>query len=268
MQDKVENSAAVGSSAESKIPKPRGKIIPVLIVFAIVLYILAIFGIILMDSKIVWMPQDVVMSVVSDVQYYRANPAESVGASSNSELPVEGFVESQFIPALNLINDNPQFKYLADLVVQYKIPIVAEQGVVGNSLYTSSCPVNPIGKLSVNPSFADANTDVLAGILVHELTHAYDRINQSSKYCTGTHYISDELNTRRNQYSFWYLYDHALFFGIYTMGMIDIRGNVNDYCIYQQIKKTDVYSDWTDDVNLSPSPGSNEGTVCSIASLL
>ncbi|MBU2523037.1 MAG: hypothetical protein KKE23_01965 [Nanoarchaeota archaeon] len=270
MQNNGEN---IPNNASKNLKKPKNQVIYKVAGLLLGLYVCTIFAIIIADVKIVWLPQDVIKSAVEDIRYYIAHPAKSVPEASalSSELPVEGFVEEQFIPILELINREPQFKYLVDMVVKYKIPIVLGDATMGTpgyggerARYDYRCPGSPIGKISVHPSLAntDANILVLAGILVHELSHAYNRINISDYYCIGKEYVSDELSVRKNEYVFMYQYDHNMFFGPYPHGMIDLRGNIHDYCIYRHIKEQEGYSTFIDDLNLTPGP--NEEIICSI----
>jgi len=253
---------------DQNVKKPKNQAVYAVSGILAGLYICTIVAIMAIDTKVVWLPWDVVSTIKSDIQFYQSHPAKTLPdyAELNTDLPVKGFVEDRFVRALSLINREPDLKYLVDLVIKNKIPIMmgkAEdfQGWTNPAVYKSVCPKGGVGSVLVNPS-SNWPEFALAGTLVHELTHAYNKITKPSHYCDGNHYLSNELAAYKNEKKFMYQYNHLYFMDKDGIGKIDLRGNSWNYCLYFWIKNSKIYSDNIDDLNLMPGP--NEELMCRI----
>jgi len=210
----------------------------------ILLYMLFVFVASIDNIDLTWRPKE----LFEEYEYIKNSLNKKMPQiSSSSPLLLKQLVDEPFIPAVQLIQQDLEFKYLIDMMMKYKIEIRSDPTISGlkEGEYRSECP--PSGNIYLNPHLSEVKTNYLYGpamIIVHELTHAQLRIKYPQKYCHKK-LLSDEFLAFKNAFTFKHKYKKFDFTDYF-----DRNGVFHEYCLYKNIKNG--YSGWIDDINLQP----------------
>jgi len=212
----------------------------------ILLYSLLVFFASADNLNLTWRPSE----MIAEFQYLKNSFNKKSPQTSSPSHALKKLVEEPYLPAVQLIQQDPEFKHLIDMMIKYKIPItsnaenlkVEDLTSCREACYLSSCP--GIGKVYLTADFSKASTLGQAEIIVHELTHAENRIKNPSHYCHKK-LVSDEFSAFKNEVTLQYKHRKLGLFDYF-----DKNNVLHEYCLYKNIKKT--YPAWTDDMNLRP----------------
>jgi len=182
-------------------------------------------------------------------------PAETPPLSGEVAVLVDGRLAQAFY----LIQRDPQFAPLAQLVLDRRIRIEVSTGSCGTprgkACYIGHCPATePPGKIVIFPELLKMNAYFLAGVMVHEMTHARNKLERSAHDCE-TLYLSDEMAAFTNQQYFKKPYERFGYFDYF-----DRQGKFHPYCLYWSLKK--IYSQTIDDVKLQAPDNFVERHLC------
>ncbi|MFH1207886.1 MAG: hypothetical protein V1668_04830 [Patescibacteria group bacterium] len=194
------------------------------------------------NFRLMWKPGDLVEEVVFLASVKPEKIPQSFPVQTEA---VRDLVDAPILPAFSLLQQDSWFGYLAQMAIDRRIQfrISADWCAAGNR----ACYVNSIvnctvsGRIYIVPGFLEARIQAITEALVHELTHAQNRLERPAYYCAGTAYLSDELAAFSNsmlfhrKYTRWVLFDY-----------FDNRGVMHDYCLYRNIQKD--YAGLADDV--------------------
>ena len=163
---------------------------------------------------------------------------------------IKNLVPSDLYPAFYLIQSDKQFSYLADLLIKYKIKItIAKHDCNGGQACYENihglCNIANPGEIFVLPDIMGAYHENLAGILVHELTHAKNKLENPNYYCRDNFYLSNEFLAYKNETMFKHQYEKITIFDYY-----DLNDNFHDYPLYKNTKR--LYPNLVDDMNMQP----------------
>lgn len=212
------------------------------------------------NFRFAWKPMDLVEETLYLISIRPQEVPESFPSQSQD---VRALVDPAILPAFSLLQQDPWFGYLAQIAIDQGIPIrVGTDGCADNE---RACYINSIigctepGRIIVTPAMVGAPTSDIAEALVHELTHAQNRLERPSYYCAGLKYVSDELAAYSNG---------AIFFRKYTrwplFDFFDHQGVLHDYCLYYNIVKD--YPNLFDDVGYQPPSGMFAKDYCGLYS--
>ncbi len=241
--------------------RPKRRIWRRIIILVIVVLVCYFFLISIDNFAFVWNPKDWVDETVYLINHRAMAVPKEIPPPTKE---VAALVDPQLLPEFYLIEQDPKFSYLAQYAIANKIKItVSAAGAAQYCGGDDACydnianrcsKKNSPGTVYFKPqSVADGMPYFLAGILVHELTHAQNHLENPAYYCQGEghKYLSDEFLAFKNQDYFELRYDWFVFTDYF-----DRQGNFHDYCLYQRIKEVYAHLDLIDDVNLKPaSPG-------------
>lgn len=227
---------------------------------AIALFIIFILYSSLDNFRLMWKPGDWVEEILFLTSVDPKKVPETYPVPSGI---VRDLVDAPILPAFSLLQQDPWFGYLAQLAIDRQIQIrispdwckTDDRACYVNSIV--NCTVS--GRIYVTPKFVEERTQTIAEALVHELTHAQNRLERTTYYCAGSVYVSDELAAFSNsmlfhrQYTRWVLFDY-----------FDNQGVMHDYCLYRNIKKD--YTGLVDDVQYQAPTNMFERDYCGIYS--
>jgi len=206
------------------------------------------------NGMIVWNPVDWVAETAYLINLKPTTVPTTIPAPSEEE---KQLVDPKLYLAFYLIQRDPRFGYLAQFALKAKIPIMStsDMRVCGGgdkeACYTnhsSGCYLGHPGTIYLDGNFAQASVRWFpAALMVHELTHAWNRLEKSSYYCAGTYYLSDEIMAFINEENFIRQYER---WGI--LDYFNRQGTLNEYCLYSQVKQGYQKDGPVDDVNLKP----------------
>jgi hypothetical protein len=209
------------------------------------------------NGTIVWNPKD----WLDETKYLiKLKPAAVPVQAPSPNIDVANLVDPSLQLAFYLIQQDPQFNYLAQFAIDKRIKIKVQAGSCGNdpkACYEDTCPERKPGTVYLDPVLAAAPTVpwAAAGVIIHELTHAWNHLEKPSYYCTEEqHHLSDEFTAFKNQQLFKRQYTRFGFFDYF-----DRQGNLNEYCLYHNIKRDyqQLRGDLLDDVNIPTPNGVN-----------
>ncbi|HTX86573.1 MAG TPA: hypothetical protein VMC41_00720 [Candidatus Nanoarchaeia archaeon] len=239
-----------------KIPRWKNFLRQTIIFIAVV--ILLIFFVSSTDNfALVWNPKDWIAEAVYLINHRPAAVPKEFPAPSKE---VAALVDPGLLPAFYLIEQDPNFSYLAKYAITNKIKItISDEGAMKYCGGDDACYDNIVSRCSKKTSpgviyfkskaVTEMRTYFLAGVLVHELTHAQNHLEKPAYYCQGEghKYLSDEFLAFKNQDTFELRYDWFV-----IADYFDRQGNLHSYCLYSRIKEVYAHLDLIDDVNLRP----------------
>jgi hypothetical protein len=245
---------------------PRGGGWRKVIILAITVVLIFFFLTSMDNFSFVWNPKDWVTEAV-----YLANwrPARVPKETPAPTKEVAALVDQGLIPAFYLIQQDSEFSYLAQYAIINKINIsVSDESATEYCQDDDACYDNIATRCSKKNSpgtiyfkskaVANYSTSFLAGVLVHELTHAQNHLEKPAYYCLGQSqkYLSDEFLAFKNQDYFEKKYEW-----VPVADYFDRQGNLHQYCLYSRVKETYAKHNLIDDVNLQP-PSRVENFFC------
>jgi len=218
------------------------------------LYFLLIIPASLDNFEIVWKPDD----LIEEYQYISRNLNKILPQiTSSPPSDIKELVTESTIPAFQLIQQDTDFSYLAELVIKYKIPITrssvgltAEQlisynkGAFFNAFSNSKGETG--GKIYLGPPATSRGILFEAAIIVHELTHAYDHLENPDDW--KSQHLSSEFRAFKNQVSFFHKYKEFSIASI--LDYFDRQDILYEYSLYKNIQR--LYPNFVDDVQLLP----------------
>lgn len=249
-----------------KPEKPKRSIWRRIIILAVTVIIIFFFLTSMDNFAFVWNPKDWVAEAIYLVNWRPAAVPKETPAPSKE---VAALVDPTLLPAFYLIQQDPDFSYLAQYAITNKIKIVTSDEDAAqycgaddacyDNIATRCSKKNGPGTIYFKPqAVANGQTFFLAGILVHELTHAQNHLEKPAYYCLGQDqkYLSDEFLAFKNQDYFEKKYEW-----VPVSDYFDRQGNLHEYCLYSRIKETYAKHNLIDDVNLQP-PSKIESFFC------
>lgn len=120
----------------------------------------------------------------------------------------EDIIDARVLPTWELLNtfSDPNVRYVAQVILREHVKIHIDPDYTGLAAYSYQCTDPPpkhagdVGEIKISESFFDETTRVeLAGVLMHETTHAIQRIEGKPCGCT----IDKEYNAYSVQGGFW-----------------------------------------------------------------
>jgi hypothetical protein len=238
--------------------KPNNSI-HLLITLLVPLFVFYIALISVDNDTIVWNPADWVAETVYLINLKPTAVPASFPAPSGAE---KKLVDPALYLPFYLILRDPQFNYLAQFALSAGIQIKVtsdsqicgggDSGACYSGRYTE-CTLSDPGTIYIDSNFANAPIRWSpAGILVHELTHAWNRLKDPSYYCQGKYYLSDEFKAFVNQEMFKRQYERLGFLDYFNR-----QGVLDSYCLYYNTKQGYQNVGPIDDTNLKEPSGSS-----------
>ncbi|HTW96863.1 MAG TPA: hypothetical protein VMD74_04375 [Candidatus Methylomirabilis sp.] len=246
----------------------RGGVWRKIIILVVTLAVVYFFLISMDNFALVWNPRDWIAEAIYLVNHRPAAVPKEIPVPSKE---AAALVDPKLFPEFYLVQQDPQFGYLAQYAITNKIKIiVSDEGAAKycggddacyDNIATKCSKKNSPGTIYFKPkAVADGTTSFLAGVLVHELTHAYNQLEKPAYYCLASdrRYLSDEFLAFKNQDYFELRYEWMV-----IADYFDRAGNFHSYCLYQRIKDVYAKHNLIDDVNLPP-PSRIENFFCLI----
>lgn len=259
-QDFVQSVSGGPSGAPSATPqvaqpippaKPSGfaafkKRMSAIVGLIFVVYILLAVFTSLDNIRVCWTPADLYTEVITVI---KANPKKLPASYPAEPAELKGLVDPRLYPAFYLIERDAQFNYLAKLVYKYRIPISVVENIScngGRACYKNThgnCTMADPGYVQVSSDLLKAATNNLAAIVLHELTHAQNKLEKPEYYCRDNFYLSNEFLAYKNEVIFKKQYVR---FG--WDDCFDNKGVFHPYPLYVNTKRN--YQNLTDDMKL------------------
>lgn len=229
------------------------------VIIPIVSFLIVYLALISIDNDtIVWNPIDWVAETIYLINLKPTAVPTTFPTPSARE---KALVDPALYMPFYLILRDPQFGYLAqfDLNAGIQIKVATDTQTCGGgdagACYVAryeDCTLSDPGVIYIYTSYANAPIRWSpAAILVHELTHAWNRLKgDPSYYCAGKYYLSDEVKAFTNQEHFKRQYERWGFFDYFNR-----EGEFYSYCLYYNTKQDYQNVGPIDDMNLKPPSG-------------